>query len=182
MTSPFEVLDSAVVHRGYMSEVRAVRLRAPDGSEVTREITGHVDAVAIVAVDAQRRAVLVHQYRHAIGEHLLEVPAGMLDVDGESRVDAAARELAEEVGLAAGRWQELTSFHNSAGWTDETTTIYLAEDLGEVDVPDGFAPDAEEADMTVLRLPLDDAVALVRAGRVPDAKTALGLLLAAERV
>lgn len=109
---------------------------------------------------------------------MLEVPAGKLDVEGEEPLAAAQRELAEEAGLAAGTWDLLTRFHNSGGWTDEHTLVYLATDLQPAARPHGFEAEAEESDMDVLRMPLDDAIRLVRTGEITDAKTVIGLLLA----
>ncbi len=125
---------------------------------------------------------MLRQYRHPVGERLLELPAGKLDVDGESREDAARRELCEEVGLEAGELVELATFHNSAGWTDESTTVYLARDVRPAPTPPGFTATAEEADMEVVRLPLAQAVALAAAGELCDAKTIVGVLLAGHRL
>jgi ADP-ribose pyrophosphatase YjhB (NUDIX family) len=108
------------------STVRIEMVRTPDGGEVEREIVGHDDAVAIVPVTDDGEVVLLRQYRQALREHLLEIPAGTLDVDGESPTEAALRELAEETGYTARSLEHLVTFHNSAGWTDERTHVYLA--------------------------------------------------------
>ncbi len=178
----YEVESTTTVYDGQLSTVRIDRLRMPDGEVAEREIVAHPSAVAVVAVDDDGSVVFVRQYRHAVGDRLLELPAGMLDIDGEDAEAAARRELAEEVGLEAGSWAELVTFRNSAGWTDEQTTVYLALGLTGVDAPDGFAPDAEEADMQVVRLPLDEALDWARRGRITDAKTLVGLLLTGSRL
>lgn len=175
----YRVEDSEVVYDGVLSTVRVDRVRMPDGSVAEREVVAHLDAVAVVAIDADGSVVLVRQHRHALGRRMLELPAGMLDVDGEDDRTAAQRELAEEVGLQARSWRRLIRFHNSAGWTDETTTVYLAEGLEPVAAPEDFTPEAEEADMEVVRLPLGEAVSAARRGEISDAKTLVGLLLAA---
>ena len=165
------------VHRGF-SSVRIDTVVGPDGSRFTREIVEHPDAVAVVAVDDQGRVALVEQYRQPLGERLLELPAGTLDVEGEGEVAAAHRELAEEVGLAAARLESLGTIWNSAGWSDERTHLYLARGLRAVDAPDGFVATGEEADLDVHWVPLDELVARALDGRVTDAKTVVGALRA----
>jgi 8-oxo-dGDP phosphatase len=163
------------------SRVRIEVVRTPDGHEVEREIVGHDDAVAIVPVTDDGEVVLLRQYRQALREHLLEIPAGTLDVDGESPADAALRELAEETGYTARTLEHLVTFHNSAGWTDERTHVYLATGLVGDGVPDGFEAEHEEADMELVHLELAAACEAARAGEISDAKTLVGLLLAADR-
>ncbi len=176
----FEVESSEIAYRGF-STVRVDRVQMPDGTVATREIVEHPDAVAVVALDAEGNVVLLRQYRHAVGAATLEVPAGILDVDGEAPEEAARRELLEETGLAAGAMERLVAFQNSGGWTDERTTVYLARDVEPGETPQDFTATAEEADMEVLRLPLTEAVAMAAAGEITDAKTLVGLLLAAQR-
>lgn len=180
MSSWFETVSSRVVHEGF-STVRIDEVRMPDGSTVEREIVEHVSAVAVVPV-VDGDVLLLRQYRHAVGGYVLEIPAGILDVDGEDPAEAARRELAEEIHHEAAELRELMCFQNSSGWTDETTTVYLGTDLRPVDPPDDFAAQAEEADMEVVRLPLAVALDEVRVGRISDAKTVIGLLLAADRL
>lgn len=175
----YEVVSTRVAHEGALSRVRVDQVRMPDGEVAAREIVEHPGAVGIVPIDDDGRVVLVRQYRVALGSYQVEIPAGKLDVSGEAEADAARRELIEEVGLDARDWTQLTAFHNSAGWTDEVTTVYLATGLTEADTPEGFAAKAEESDMEVLRLPLAEAVARVQRGELTDAKTVIGLLLAA---
>lgn len=178
-SGPYPVASSEVVYRGHLGRVRVDHVRMPGGETAAREVAEHLDAVAVVPLDAGGDVVLVRQYRHAAGRRLLEIPAGLLDVEAESLEEAARRELAEEAGLGAERLELLTRFHNSAGWSDETTTVYLARGLREVGPPDGFTPEHEEADLEVVRLPLEEALALVRSGELTDAKTIIGLLLVA---
>lgn len=178
----FEIESSEIVYDGHLSRVRVDNVRMPDGDIVSREVVEHPDAVAVVAVDPDGQVVLLRQYRHPITSTELEIPAGKLDEPGEGRAEAARRELAEEVGLAADNLVELVTFHNSSGWTDESTTVYLATDVYAVDAPEGFSPHAEEADMDIVRLPLAEAVARTHRGEIPDAKTVIGLLLAARRL
>ena len=173
----YEVEGSRLAFDGAISRVRVDRVRMPDGDVAEREVVEHPDAVAVVAVDDAERVVLLRHYRHALGTRILELPAGKLDVGGEEPAAAAGRELAEEAGLAAAELSELVRFANSGGWTDEHTTVYLGTGLTEVTAED-FTAAAEESDLEVLHVPLEDAVAMARRGEIDDAKTLIGLLLA----
>jgi 8-oxo-dGTP pyrophosphatase MutT (NUDIX family) len=177
----YEVAETELRFEGKLSRVRMDKVRMPGGKLADREIVEHPSAVAVVPVDDEGRVMLIRHYRPALRTWLVEVPAGKLDVDGEAPVDAARRELAEEVGLRAGHWTELVRFANSGGWTTECTTVYLATGLDEIDDPT-FVPEAEEADLEVLRVPLADAVAMAERGEITDAKTLIGLLLARARL
>ena len=170
----FRSVGERVVHDGHLRLLIGT-FESDDGTTFEREIIRSRGAVAMVPIDDEGRVVLVRQFRAAIGDDLLEIPAGLLDVDGEDEVACARRELAEEVGLAAGSWQLLTRFLNSAGSSDQVTRIYLAREL--TDVPDS-RQGIEELAMTVERLPLEEAVAMVHAGEITDAKTIIGLLMA----
>jgi 8-oxo-dGDP phosphatase len=179
---PYEVRASEVVYDGALSRVRVDAVGMPDGEVVEREVVEHPDAVAVVPVEEDGSVLLVRQYRHPVGDHVLEIPAGKLDLEGEEPQRAARRELIEEAGVEARSLTWLATFHNSSGWTDESTTVYLATGLRHVPPPDDFHPHAEEADMDVVRLPLAEAVALARRGELPDAKTLIGVLLAEDHL
>jgi ADP-ribose pyrophosphatase len=124
--------------------------------------------------------LLLRQYRHALGRYLWELPAGLRDADGEPPLETAKRELAEEAELAAGRWSLLVTINSSPGFSDELVLIYLAEDLTAVARPDGFLVEHEEADMTLERVPLADAVQRVFDGDIRNASAVAGLLAAAQ--
>lgn len=177
--SGYEVTGSGVAYDG-LSRVRVDTVRMPDGREREREVVEHPDAAAIVAVDDAGRVVLLRHYRHPARQTLLELPAGKVDQDGEDAAATARRELREETGLIAEHWEELVRFWNSAGWSDERTTVFLATGLSDAD--GDFTPEAEEADLEVVRVPLVDAAASAERGEVVDAKTIIGLLLARDRV
>lgn len=179
MSSGFAVAASEVTHRGVLTTMRVDTVHAPDGSIVQREIAERPNAVAMVPLTAAGEVILLHQYRHAVGRHELEIPAGLLDVEDEREDAAAQRELIEEIGMTAGNLRRLLCFHNSGGWSDEATTVFLATDLREADIDAEFVADAEEADMSVLRMPLEEAVAAIHRGEIRDAKTVIGLLLVA---
>lgn len=172
----FPVVGSDVTHEGVMVTVRVDRVAMPDG-EVDREVARRPNAVAVVPLTEAGEVVLLRQYRHPVGRYELEIPAGLLDVEGEPEDAAAQRELAEEIGMRAGRLRRLTRFWNSAGWSDEATTVFVGTQLQPATPDDGFVADAEEADMQVLRLPLAAALDRVHDGRITDAKTIVGLLL-----
>jgi len=178
----YEVLASRVVYDGKLARVRMDRVAMPGGDVAEREIVEHPQAVAVVAVDDDGHVLLVRQYRPALRRYELEVPAGLLDVEGEEPLAAAQRELAEETGTAAAHWQQLVRFDNSGGWTDETTSVWLATGLEQVAAPVGFRARDEEADLRVVTMPLADAAARAAAGELPDAKTVIGLLLAERRL
>lgn len=177
--SDFSVASSKVTHEGMLTTLRVDTVRMPDGEAVEREIAQRPNAVAMVPLTDAGEVILVRQYRHAVGAHELEIPAGLLDVDGESEDDAAQRELAEEIGATAGTLRRLIRFHNSSGWSEEATIVFRATDLTEATAPDGFVAEGEEAAMTVVRMPLHDAVAAVHRNEITDAKTVIGLLLVA---
>ena len=177
----FETVSSRTAYDGF-STVRVDVLRTPDGEEVEREVVERPAAVGVVPITPDGRVLLLHQYRQPVGRPMIELPAGLMDVDGEDPAETAQRELIEELGMRAGSLSALTVFWNSAGWTDERTHLYLGRELQPAPAPDGFVATAEEAHLEVVSLPLDDAVAAVRDGEITDAKTVVGLLLAHSRI
>ncbi|HEV2360934.1 MAG TPA: NUDIX hydrolase [Acidimicrobiales bacterium] len=148
----------------------------PDGFTFERDIVRHCGAVCVVPLEADRQhALLVRQYRASVGQSLLELPAGKLDVADEPPEECAQRELIEEVGRDAGRITRLGWFYNSPGFTDEKTYCYLAEDLIDAE---SSAQGVEEHHMTVERIALSDFEELRAAGELVDGKTIVGLTLA----
>jgi 8-oxo-dGTP pyrophosphatase MutT (NUDIX family) len=171
----FQVVSSKDIHIGRVVGLRLDEVSMPGGGTAMREVVEHLGAVAVVALDEENQVVLIHQYRHPLGHRLWELPAGLLDVDGESPVNTAARELAEEVSLAARDWSTLVDVAASPGFTDEVVRVFLARDLCDADRED---PHDEEADIVVKRVPLKDAVDMVFAGEIINASTVAGLLAA----
>lgn len=178
--SEYPVVATEQVFDGQVLSVRIDTLRMPDGSTAKREIVDHPGAVGIVALDADDQVVLVNQYRPALRRRLDELPAGLLDVDGEPALAAAQRELAEEAGLTAGRWDVLLDLNTSPGFSDEAIRIYLARELHDSGEPDGFAAVHEEESMTVTRAPLTAAVRRVLEGEITNAAAVAGILAAAQ--
>jgi ADP-ribose pyrophosphatase len=176
---PFARIADAEVHRGFRFTVHRLRYRADDGTEFEREVVRHPGAVAAVPLHDDGTITLVRQFRAALDGHLLELPAGLRDVEGEPDERTAERELIEEAGLAPGRLDLLTTFLNSPGFCDESVSVYLATGLREVDHD---RQGIEEQMMTTERVSLDDALAMVDDGRITDAKTIIGLTLTARRL
>ena len=165
-----ERIGSKMIWEGEVARVRIDDFRYPDGSTARREVMGHPGAVAMVAYD-ERCLYLVRQPREAVGEDaLLELPAGKLDVPGESPIECARRELAEEVGKAASEWRELKRFYTSPGFAEEQVIVYLATGLDNADAE----PDAEER-LEVVTWPLEDLDGAIE--ECVDAKSLIGLLL-----
>jgi 8-oxo-dGTP pyrophosphatase MutT (NUDIX family) len=165
----FERIDSETVWEGKIAEVRRERWREEDGDEVEREVVGHPGAVGIVAWDDER-VWLVRQPREAVGDpRLLEVPAGKLDEEGETPLQTAQRELAEEIGKAAEEWREISRFYTSPGFTDEEVILFAATGLTDAD-----AEADENERIEIVQWPLDrleDAIADCR-----DSKSLIALM------
>ncbi|MCU1503976.1 MAG: nudF [Ilumatobacteraceae bacterium] len=179
----FRHLGDRLVHKGHVWRVVVGTFEAPNGEQFSRDIVRSPGAVAAVPLlfDAEGTpsVVLVRQYRPPYDAYVIEIPAGMRDVEDEPIADTIARELIEEVGLRAGHLEPLTEFYPSAGMTDSVLSLFLATDL--VSTPrDLHGP--EEEDMQVLHLPLADAVEMVMRGEIRDAKTIIGLLMVERRL
>lgn len=175
----FTKLDEEELARGHLFTVVKARFRGPDGEEFERHVVHHPGAVAVVPLHDDGTVTLLRQYRAALEHDLLELPAGTRDVHGEDEQRTAERELVEEAGLAASSLEHLVTLHNAPGLSDETVSVFLAQGLTEVaDDRQGV----EEESMTVERVPLADALAMVDDGRITDAKTIIGLALTARRL
>lgn len=172
------VVDSVERFAGRVISVRSDQVLMPNGDRVepvTRDVVAHIGSVGVLALDEDDRVLLIRQYRHAVGHLLWEAPAGLRDVDGEPIWRTAARELVEEAGFRAERWHTLIDVFTSPGMSDERKRIFLARGLSEVS-DHGFERIHEEADMPVVWVPLDEAVAKVLAGEMHDPTAALGIL------
>lgn len=146
--------------------------------QVTRDIQLHPGAVAIIAMDDQDRVLLVRQYRHPVGMHLFEPPAGLLDVAGEDPQVTAARELAEEAGLTADDWHVLVDMLNSPGGSSEAIRVYLARGLHEIAGGRPVTGEVEESDLPQAWVDLSEARSLVMAGSIGSPHGVAGVLAA----
>ena len=172
------VVDTRVLHHGRYLTFQVDTIERADGSRGTREIVGHPGAVAILAIDDEDRVLLVRQYRVAVGEALLEVPAGTLDVADDGTIEdpdlAAPRELEEETGMRAGTWRRIARFYTAPGFASELMHLYLATDLRPAD-GERLTPDDDEQ-LLVERMPWHDAVDAAERGEIHDGKTLVALL------
>jgi ADP-ribose pyrophosphatase len=163
-------VSGEVVFEGKLLKVHRDVVRLPDATSATREYIRHPGAVAIVPMLDDGRVVLVRQYRYPHGRDFLEVPAGKLE-PGEPHLDTAKRELTEETGYSAAEWTRFGVIHTAIAYTDEGIELFVARKLTE-----GKArPDAGEFLENVI-LPFREALAMIRDGRITDAKTVTALL------
>lgn len=175
----WERLDRRTVYAGWVVDVHVDRVRIETGGDVREseyDVVHHPGAASIVALYEDGTVALLTQFRYPVGGWIREIPAGSLE-DGESYETCAERELAEEVGVRAGRWTPLATYHTTPGFCDEEMRVFLAEDL----TPADRALDADEH-LTVERVPLADAVSEAEGGGIPDAKTIVGLCAARARL
>jgi ADP-ribose pyrophosphatase len=175
------LVSSEVLRKSRILEFRVDTIETPDGRRSTRDIAAHPGAVAVVAIDDQDRVLMVRQWRHATGGPLLEIPAGTLDrhPDGslEDHAGAAARELEEETGSRASSWRHLAAVYTAPGFTSEYIHVYLATGLTSAHA-DGLHPDEDEY-LELRQVPFAEALAMAMRGDIHDAKSMVGLLMAA---
>ncbi|MDQ3738185.1 MAG: NUDIX hydrolase, partial [Actinomycetota bacterium] len=168
------------VFAGAVFDVVRAKFRAPDGEQFDRDVVRSGGAVGVIPVidgrDGRRHTVLVRQYRPPFDRAILEIPAGMRDVDGEDDSETAQRELIEEVGLEAAEVKLLCSFLPQPGMTDSVIAVYVATGCAAVE---RRLHGPEERHMDVVRLPLDEAAEMVIRGEITDAKSVIALLLLA---
>ncbi|MCL2807469.1 MAG: NUDIX hydrolase [Coriobacteriia bacterium] len=170
-----EILSTTTPYQGLIATIELDTLSRGTGEPFMREVVAVPDAVAIAAVDEQGRILLIKQYRHSMKSPVWEIPAGRMDVEGETPLETAARELKEEADLAAKSMQLLTVFGNSVGWCSEKTHLFLAKELSDLEA---FERQNEEADIQKAWVSLSEARAMIEDGSIADAKTIIGVLLA----
>lgn len=167
--------SSETIYDGKILHVERWQVTCPNGKAATREIVVHKGAAAVVPVYEDGTTLLVRQHRVAVDRVTLEIPAGKLDSVGEDPHDCAVRELEEETGLRAGRMTLLTSLLTTPGFCTEKIAIYLAQELSQ-----GQTHPDEDEFLSLVRMPLEDAVAMIMRGEIRDSKTICGLLMAKE--
>lgn len=178
--SPRRLLSSAKVYKGRIWDVVSDSFQlSDDGEPLVRDYIDHPGAVAVLPMNDDGEVLLIKQYRHPVGMALWEIPAGLLDIEGEDFVVGAARELAEEADLVAARWNVLSDFFNSPGSSSEAIRIYLARGLSTVPGHQLHVRTDEEAEIELHWIALDDAVRAVLEGRLHNPSAVVGILAAA---
>ena len=173
---PERMVGRRDVYDGRVVQLHVDEVELPNGKRTTREVVEHADAVVVLPLDQSGMALLVRQYRYPIGKDLLEAPAGGID-PGESPEQAAQRELQEEIGYIAGSLERLGAFWTAPGFCTEYMYAYLARDL----TPSSLAPDEDE-EIVVERHSLNSIRAMIRDGRIVDAKTIAAFWMALDRL
>ncbi|HWF20618.1 MAG TPA: NUDIX hydrolase [Acidimicrobiales bacterium] len=174
----FRHVGDQLIHRGFIVSTVTATFIDPNGDPFERDVIRHPGAVAVVPMTDAASVLLVHQFRPAVNRWLFEVPAGTCDVEGEPLETTAHRELAEELGRAAGQLQLLTHCLNTPGFCDEVTTVFMATDLHPVPTN---RQGLEEGFMTIEEMSLSRFDDLVEDGTIVDAVTILGVGLARSR-
>jgi ADP-ribose pyrophosphatase len=169
MDGEWSTQASRKIYEGLILNLRLDEVRLPTGRIALREIVEHRPAVAMLPVRQDGVVLLIRQYRDAIRKEILEIPAGILNT-GESPLEAARRELQEEIGYDAGTLEEWGSFFTSPGFSDEKVTLFFATDL----VESRLEPDEDEF-IHVVPVKREDIPVLLASGRVEDAKTVAAL-------
>ncbi|MFQ6118238.1 MAG: NUDIX hydrolase [Candidatus Bipolaricaulia bacterium] len=171
---PARIVSSKQVYSGKLLILELLQVEGPDGRTREREVVRHPGAVVIVPLleeDGGQRVILVRQYRAPLDRELLEVPAGTLE-PGESPLECAERELSEETGYRARRWEKIAECYSTPGFCDERLTLFLARELEPLG---GNHPDEGEF-LQIEKIPLEELKRMLKEGELEDAKTLIGLL------
>jgi ADP-ribose pyrophosphatase len=182
VSDDYPVLATESIFTGSVISLHLDRVQMSDGTAAVREVVDHPGAVGVVALDDDGTILLVNQYRHPVRARLDELPAGLLDVDGEPALLAAQRELAEEAAVTATDWHVLVDLYTSPGMSNEAIRLFLARGLAPVPDDERFQPEHEEITLTVHRIPLTDALERVFAGELTNAAAVAGILATAHGV
>jgi len=162
--------------RGILMDFVVDEVTTPDGGTMMRNYLEHPNSVGIIAMDDQGRVAIEQQYRHPVRRRLVEAPAGLCDLEGESPLETAKRELAEEFGLAASQWSVLVDTYATPGCSTQHVRLYLARGLTPVKRPEGFRLEGEEADMDLGWASVDEIVDAIFAGRIMNPTIVTGIL------
>ena len=166
-------IKKTLIHKGMVWDVVSDTFEF-NGKQLTREYVDHTGAVAVMAFNDKEELLLMKQYRRPVGKYLMELPAGLLDVPGESLVDCAKRELAEEAGLDAANWSELISFHTTPGGNTEAINVFVAKQLSKTSLV--FEATGEEVEMPQSWVPISEAVKLVLSGKIMSPSAVVGIM------
>jgi ADP-ribose pyrophosphatase len=174
-----KVISSKVVYEGKVFSITSDEVVEPSGVKVHRDIMRHSGSVVILCIDESKeepRVLLIRQYRYAAQRDLWELPAGRID-EGEDALTAAQRELLEETGYQAREWKQVMFYYPSPGFMDETHALFLARDIQK-----GKARPEEDEFITPRWVPISRAIEWVMSGKIPDAKTIVGVLWMAQKL
>lgn len=175
MTEQPQILKSEEIFRGRVFEVTLDTIREGDKT-YQREVVHHPGSAVIIPIFDDGTIALVRQYRHPAVRYLLEAPAGTLN-RGEAPEEGAARELEEELGYVAARLEKLTEFFVSPGFCEEKMWVYLATEMTKTQ------QQLEDDEIVeVVRIPFSQALSMITTGEIDDAKTIIGIMLAAPRI
>ncbi len=166
-----QFLEGQTIFEGRILNVKLDKIRLPNGNTSSREWIKHLGAVAVVPVTEDKKLIMVRQFRYPLGRVTLEIPAGKLDTAQEDRLEAAKRELHEEVGVVAKSWRDLGDYHPSPAILSERISLYLAQDFTYNDP----CPDDDEF-LEIEAIPLEKLVNMVMAGEITDGKTQTAIL------
>jgi len=171
----YEVLETKLIHQGKIFDIIGDTVRLGDTNDIVyREYMTHKGAVAILAMNENGEIAMIKQYRHPIGFTEWEIPAGILDVNGETALDGAKRELMEEMDLIADKWNVLVDYLSSPGCTSEAMRVYLARNLTQTATK--FDRHDEEATMEVRWIPIHQAIQAVMNGQIQSPSAVAGLM------
>jgi len=168
----YELLDSKPIYHGKVFDVRIDLVKLPGNRETKFDIVSHAGAVTILPVDEEGNILFIRQYRHAAGEEILELPAGVID-NGETQDACALRELREETGMTAKNVILLGEFYLAPGYSTEYMYVYFAHGLSPAPLPQD-----EDEQINVERIPIEKAYRMASHGEIRDAKTLAAMLLA----
>jgi 8-oxo-dGDP phosphatase len=166
-------ISSRLIHKGMVWDLVSDTFDF-NGDELTREYVKHTGAVAVLTINDKDELLLMKQYRRPVGSFLMEFPAGLLDVPGETSLDCAKRELAEEANLQASDWEELISFHATPGGNSETITIFVAKGLS--DAASEYVTSGEEKDMPQSWVPINEALESVLSSKIKSPTAVVGIM------
>lgn len=176
----FDLLRKEELYHGTIVDLVIHHVKYRSGNTAVREIVQHPGGSVALPVFDNNEILLVKQYRYPIGGEVIELPAGKLDGRGEDPQHCAERELREETGYIAQRWTKLTTIMTTPGFCDERLHIFMAQDLALS--PKGQSLEEGEQTITLLRVPLVEAVAMVERGEIADGKSIAGILLAERKL